>query len=748
MPNRREENSENTQLFEELTKGISSLQKSVEKNTKAVSEMGSNRGALAGLGKGFEKVGNSLSKSIQSLTKPFADLAKMPGQMLKSITEGPKKLLQGASKWIGGLFGGGKDKKASGFNDEQFEVIQTYIEKDTKISNDLSKWLEILSSISGKQLIELGEIKGFLLKNVGEQDEETLEERQERIKREKSQHEEFLAALAKQAPRTEESSEPGGGFFSKLFGGLLGGKGGAGGLAVLKGTVLTLTKLFAVLSKGVVTLGIAVSKALLAIFTGLSRGLMMLTNPKLFIGIAVLAGLAGTLFLAGKAFQQFGETNWASVFIGIGALTTLAVVSAVLAKASPLILVGALAIAALSGSLLLAGKAFQQFGEIDWSSFDRGLESMGKLALMSPLFALAGIGLIIAAPGFLAFGSAMLVLATAFRIFAPAANIFINVFDSFTNILATFISNIGDTIIRLLDGVANTIERLSNIGGDKLRDVANGINRLGGALAAFGVGGAFAGAVEGFMSFFGADTASRLTKIGKTAPSLETLARSFKAVGRGIDMLRDLSGGDVKDIEKRIKEIGDIKMKNPLEPLISGVSRLRAELGGFGRISNIGKHFNDFINELIQHSFTDVQNFFNRASLFMHLLSNFQVNTEFLDFIERLMPQVTKLDSLGHEKDLSNEKSSWVRSFFDNLTLIPKEDDLLQRRKNIGSKIESMESEDFEPITSNDATSSGQQTNQETTVINRNSFHQDYSQIHHHRQTPHLDEIVECTTGW
>ncbi len=85
---------------------------------------------------------------------------------------------------------------------------------------------------------------------------------------------------------------------------------------------------------------------------GLGKGLAAIGSPKALLGTVVLAALGASMFIAGKAFQQFADINWAGVGMGMLALSALGVAAALIAPMAPVIAVGALAIGALGLALV------------------------------------------------------------------------------------------------------------------------------------------------------------------------------------------------------------------------------------------------------------------------------------------------------------------------------------------------------------------------------------------------------------
>ncbi len=85
---------------------------------------------------------------------------------------------------------------------------------------------------------------------------------------------------------------------------------------------------------------------------GLGKGLSALGNPKALLGTVVLAALGGAMFVAGKAFQQFADINWAGVAAGAIALGVLGVAAALIGPFAIPIAIGAAAIGALGLALV------------------------------------------------------------------------------------------------------------------------------------------------------------------------------------------------------------------------------------------------------------------------------------------------------------------------------------------------------------------------------------------------------------
>lgn len=110
------------------------------------------------------------------------------------------------------------------------------------------------------------------------------------------------------------------------------------------------------LSKGIADagkgIGAGIGGLLKGTLTGLGQGLKVLGDPKVLLGVVALTGIGAAMFVAGKAFQQFSDINWAGVAAGAVALGVLGAAAFLLAPIAPVIGVGALAIGALGLALL------------------------------------------------------------------------------------------------------------------------------------------------------------------------------------------------------------------------------------------------------------------------------------------------------------------------------------------------------------------------------------------------------------
>jgi len=349
-------------------------------------------------------------------------------------------------------------------------------------------------------------------------------------------------------------------------------KNSSGG-GLLKGIGKSLKGLGAGLSglgKGLANLGKGIGKSLGGIiqgtFTGLSKGLRALSDPKLLIGVAVLGALTGVLWLASKAFKQFGNINWKDVLIGVGVLAVMGAGLAAIGGAAPMMLVGSIALIAVAAAIGIAGYAFKQFADIDWKGVGIGLGILAMTAVVTAALGSVAALMIAGAVGVAAVGAALIPAAIAFEKFggiswgdvktglkilgiAAIAMTAFGLAAPLAIVGAGAIAAVGVALIpaaaafeifgraaELFQGVFErlvlSLERIGNISGDALSQVAVGIKALGGALLEFAGGTLLAGLVD----FFTKNPFRYFERIGAQGEGLALAAKSIVDLRAALDL--------------------------------------------------------------------------------------------------------------------------------------------------------------------------------------------------------------------
>ena len=225
-------------------------------------------------------------------------------------------------------------------------------------------------------------------------------------------------------------------------GGDKGGKGGkdtsfmgkmlGGGMAQIdkiKGSMTALTSSLKGIMGGAMK---GIADGIKYIFEALAEGLKKLADPLVLAGATALIYLSGALLLFAGAMFIFGMTNWAGAMMGIVAFALFVAIfgtaAVLLAEFAPFVMIAGQALLWLVAPLLLfaaamlvMGIAVGMFAEIGISGIMPLLAFLAGIAILSPLLAIAGIGLLFAAPGLMLFGIALVVLGLGISMFAGAA---------------------------------------------------------------------------------------------------------------------------------------------------------------------------------------------------------------------------------------------------------------------------------------------------------------------------------------
>lgn len=135
--------------------------------------------------------------------------------------------------------------------------------------------------------------------------------------------------------------------------------------------------------------------------------------------------LAGAMFVAAKAFQQFGDVTWTSVMMGIVTLGAMTIAAMVLGNVGGQVLLGAVAIAVLGAALIPAAYAFSLLAGVDplsIISFAGAIIVLAAAAFVLGTIMFSGIGALVFGAGILALialGGAMMVLGGGVALAAP-----------------------------------------------------------------------------------------------------------------------------------------------------------------------------------------------------------------------------------------------------------------------------------------------------------------------------------------
>ena len=229
----------------------------------------------------------------------------------------------------------------------------------------------------------------------------------------------------------------------------------------------------------------------------------------------------------------------------------------------------------LSGLMGAAGAALSA-GITALSAAIRGL-AMSVMTLANPL-ALLGLAAFTAA--IIGIGFALKLAAPAIKIFAKAVveigdiigKTFLGamerippIFESIGGVIKSVGESISGIISTIFDSIATTVERLTALDGDSMKEAAVGIAAISGALALFGGGGVLAA----IGSFFGGGPLDQLQELD---------GENIKAAGEGIEKF----GKGLKTLDEDIKAFGKSDAPRILKDFSESMEGFKDSLPGVG----------------------------------------------------------------------------------------------------------------------------------------------------------------------
>ena len=149
---------------------------------------------------------------------------------------------------------------------------------------------------------------------------------------------------------------------------------------------------------------------------GMMEKFAKMDMKKLVQGAAAILILSAALFVAAKAFQEFGSVSWEAVGMGLVGLTGLATIAFVLGDASGQMIQGAMAVAILGAALIPFAFAMNLISDVN-------IESVLAAAAGLVIFSAAAAGLGFVLPFVLAGAVGIAALGAALVVFGAGLNV-------------------------------------------------------------------------------------------------------------------------------------------------------------------------------------------------------------------------------------------------------------------------------------------------------------------------------------
>jgi hypothetical protein len=264
---------------------------------------------------------------------------------------------------------------------------------------------------------------------------------------------------------------------------------------------------------------------------GLLSGLMSggagkaLDGMKKF-GIGLLA-VGAALFVAAKAFQEFGEVEWDSIGKGMVALGGLVLAAIGLDKVKGSIIKGAFALGVLALAMYGMSEALGGFADLEWETIGKGMLAVAGIAVIAAVMGSAIVPITLGAAAIGLLGGALWIVGEAMQA-------------------------VGKGFSEMTDGLT----KLGQLDGNNLMMVGAGLAAIGAGMAVFGAGTAAAGIgnlVGGFLNLVtpGKSPVEQIMMMGERGQDIKAAGDGVMALATG---LGKFSGIDTKTI-KAISEL-------------------------------------------------------------------------------------------------------------------------------------------------------------------------------------------------
>lgn len=276
-------------------------------------------------------------------------------------------------------------------------------------------------------------------------------------------------------------------------------------------------------------------------------------NPVNLLAVAgALVLFSAALYITAKAFQEFGNVNWANAWPGIfvmGALVgvgyLLSTFAATVAPIAPVMLLVASAILVFSASLYVAALAFDVFSKVNWKGFDgmfgAVVEMAGAFAVLgvaAPLIILGSLAMLAVGAAAAVFGAGLILIGEGFKRLSEAGDL-----SKVGQNLADGMTALGSITDKLdLDALEDSF--------DELEDALDELDFE--QLAAFGqlgnsaLKGAGENLVAGMNSLVGINTQIDFSKLEDTFDIMEDALAELDL--DGVKAFTELAGTDLSNI--------------------------------------------------------------------------------------------------------------------------------------------------------------------------------------------------------
>jgi hypothetical protein len=348
--------------------------------------------------------------------------------------------------------------------------------------------------------------------------------------------------------------------------------------------------------------GTLIEKTLGGIGKGIAAFSQSVSWGELIKAAVAIALLGASLIPAAYAFKQFAEVSWEDMAKAGVTLIGLGIAGSILGGMAGELLMGALAIAALGASLIPAAFAFQMFAKVKWSDMAKAGVALLGLGVAGFIFGTLSPIMFIGALAIAALGAALIPFAIALNIMTPAIEKFGIAFKTALDGVADIVTAVGNAIKAGFEGIASVVTAV----GDSVTEIITAVNKadigkmmamgpalisLAAGLAALGGGGLvksatgfISGAVDSIGNLIGvtdeADTGGPITLLNNIAASAENIFKAsegLKSFTDTIERLNSINVSNLASLPPLLKSIGDSMISLGTGSILAGIGGM---LGG------------------------------------------------------------------------------------------------------------------------------------------------------------------------
>jgi len=243
-------------------------------------------------------------------------------------------------------------------------------------------------------------------------------------------------------------------------------------------------------------------------------------------GIGLLA-ISAALWVAAKAFKEFGEVEWDSIGKGMVALGGLVLAAIGLDKVKGSIIKGAAVLGILALAMYGMSEALGGFADLEWETIGKGMLAVAGIAVIAAVMGSAIVPITLGAAAIGLLGGALWIVGEAMQA-------------------------VGEGFSQMTEGLT----KLGQLDGNNLMMVGAGLAAIGAGMAVFGAGTAAAGIgnlVGGFLNLVtpGKSPVEQIMMMGERGQDIKAAGDGVMALATG---LGKFSGIDTKTI-KAISEL-------------------------------------------------------------------------------------------------------------------------------------------------------------------------------------------------